>query len=228
MTREWAADWLVLGTQPIGNMSFSYPVMLDLTQRHVAVFGGGAVAVRKVRALRHAGVASIVVVSPDFHPDLPAEVRRLTDIYRPSHLEGIDLALAVTNSTAVNDQIVRDCLDRRIWVNRADTSADLPGDFVTPAQLQKGPVIVTVSAGSASLTASIRDGLADRWDDRWTVLAETMQKLRPLVVASAHLPPERRSEILRRLAGDEALERLTRDGVEGFKTWARELIGAVS
>ena len=206
-------------------MSFSYPVMLDLRRRSVIVFGGGAVALRKVRALTCAGTCPITVVSPEFHADLPSDVRRVTDVYHERYLDSADLVFAATNSKDVNDAIVRDCHARRLWVNRADTDEQLTGDFVMPATLRKGPITITVSAGSAALTAAIRDGLSDRWDDRWTVMAETMRELRPWVVGSSHLSPDRRSEILRRLASDEALERLTGDGVDGLKAWVREMIG---
>ena len=41
-----------------------FPISLTLTDRRVIVVGGGAVAERKVRALREAG-ARVTVISPD-------------------------------------------------------------------------------------------------------------------------------------------------------------------
>lgn len=202
-------------------MAFAYPLMLDVRARTVLVVGGGAVAVRKVRALLDAGATAVTVVSPEFHADLPAAVRRVQSGYDARFLEGVDLCFAVTSVKAVNDAVVKDCGDRRILVNRADTDDDAPGDFVTPAQLKKGPVTVTVTAGSAALTAAIRNALDDRWDDRWTLLAEAMRDLRPLVLSSTSLTPEQRTSLLRKLSGDDAMQRLSAGGVDALRDWVR-------
>lgn len=202
-------------------MSFKFPLMLDVRDRAVLVVGGGAVAVRKVRALLDAGATFVTVVSPEYHDQMPDGVRRVVGTYHEQLLDGIDLAFAATNLPEVNDAVVRDCGKRRIWVNRADTDEHLPGDFATPAQLRKGPVTVTVSAGSAALTARIRDGIADRWDDRWTQMAEAMRVLRPLIVGATHLAPEARSALLRELTGDEAFDVLTKEGFEALTAWVR-------
>jgi hypothetical protein len=81
-----------------------------------------------------------------------------------------------------------------------------------------------VSAGSAALTARIRDGIADRWDDRWTQMAEAMRVLRPLIVGAAHLAPEARSALLRELTGDEAFGLLTTEGTDALAAWVRRKI----
>ncbi|MDB5296062.1 MAG: bifunctional precorrin-2 dehydrogenase/sirohydrochlorin ferrochelatase, partial [Phycisphaerales bacterium] len=198
-------------------MSFAYPVMLDVTGRIAVIVGGGAVAVRKAKALLAAGAGPVRVVSPDVRPDLPAEVERVSERYAARHLDGAFLAFAATNDRAVNDAVVRDAAARGILANRADADPDLPGDFATPALLRRGPVTVAVSSGSAALTAAVRDGLAGRWDDRWTAAAEAMRDLRPLVVNHPGLPPARRTEVLRALASEDALARLDTGGVEGLR-----------
>ena len=66
--------------------------------------------------------------------------------------------------TARNEAVVREARARGIWVSRADGDDSEPGDFATPAKFVQGPAVVTVSAGSAALSARLRDRLADRFD----------------------------------------------------------------
>jgi siroheme synthase-like protein len=200
----------------------TYPILLDLADRLVVIVGGGAVAVRKAAGVIEAAAGRIRCVSPTFHPDLPAVVERVPEPYRSEHLDGAGLVFAATDSAEVNDAVVRDARARGIWVNRADADDGLSGDFTVPARLREGPVTVTVSAGgSPALVAAIRDGLAARWDARWTAMAEVMQTLRPMVL-SANLAGGRRSEILRDLASEEALDVLATGGVDRLTHWLRQ------
>ena len=72
------------------------------------------------------------------------------------------------------------------------------------------------------MAAMIRDGLAVRWDPRWTAMAEAMRTLRPTVLSAKGLSPGRRGEILRDLATEEAMEALSRGGVTGLTGWLRQ------
>jgi len=207
-------------------MSFSYPVMLDVADRVIVVVGGGAVAVRKVRALLDAGATRVTVVSLEFHADLPDAARRLCEPYAAKHVDGADLVFAATDVRDVNDAVVRDCRARKIWVNRADNDDVLPGDFATPGRLRKGFVTVAVSAGSAALTAAIRDGIGKAWDDRWTAMAAAMQELRPMIVGARHLPPDRRTAMLQFLASEAALSLLEAEGPDALRSWVRTQLEA--
>ena len=207
-------------------MRFAYPVTLDLAGRTAVVVGGGAVAARKAAGLLAAGCGTVRVVSPDVGSAMPAGVEHVAERYAgPRHLVGAFLAFAATNDRAVNDAVVRDAAAAGILVNRADADDALPGDFATPALLRRGPVTVAVSAGSAALTAAVRDGLAGRWDDRWTAAAEAMKVLRPLVVNHPDLPPARRAEVLRALASEAAMTAAAAGGADGLRRWLAEVVG---
>ena len=195
--------------------------MLDVTDRLVVIIGGGAVAARKARGVIDSGGRRVRLVAPQFHPDVPGEVERLTASYEPAHLDGARLVFAATDSAAVNDAVVRDARARGVFACRADTDNEEPGDFVTPAKLVKGPVVVTVSAGSPALAARVRDGLAERFDPRWSALAEAMTALRPVVRGSS-MPQPRRAEAFRALASDEALDLVDSMGPDGLLAWLRQ------
>ena len=202
-------------------MRHAYPLLLDVTDRLVVIVGGGAVAARKVRGIHGAGGKRVRCVAPQFTSDFPVEVERIAQEYAPAHLDGADLVFAATDNHAVNDAVVRDCRQRSIWVNRADSDEDKPADFVTPAKWEKGPVIVTVSAGSAALAAALRDQIAGAIDPRYIAMAQAMQELRPMILASK-LDADRRSAIFRELAAEPALDLLDKQGIDGLRRWLNE------
>jgi siroheme synthase-like protein len=200
--------------------------MLDVTDRLVVIIGGGAVAVRKARGLLAAGAKRIRCVAPEFHRDMPGEVERVVGSFEASCLDGAELAFAATDSPAVNEAVVREAKKRGIWVNRADVDEEEPGDFTVPAVWRGAGVTLGVSAGgSAALAAKIRDDLAGKVDPVQVRMAELMQKLRPMIREQGELDAVRRREILRELAGPEAMRVLAERGEEGIVEWIRERWG---
>lgn len=200
-------------------MRYQYPMMLDVSACLAVIVGGGAVAVRKASRLLECGATRVRCVSPAFDPRMPPSVERVEARYASNHLAGAGLVFAATDDPAVNEAVVRDARSRGILANRADADHDQPGDFVTPATLQRGPVTVTVSAGSPALSVLIAGGLDARWDDDWSRMADAMQALRPLVVARTDLPMRRRQSILRQLATREAIDVVAAGGEGALRAW---------
>ena len=200
---------------------FTYPLMLDVTDRLVVIVGGGAVAVRKARGLLQAGAFRVRCVAPEIDPQLPAAVERVAERYESRHLEGAGLVFAATDSAEVNAAVVRDARARGVLVSRADSEADdAPGDFASPAVWRDGVACVAVSAGgSPAVAALIRDGLRERWDPRWTRLAEAAAVLRPVVLWSGLVDPQFRSAALRDLASAEAMAVLESGSDQDLMWW---------
>lgn len=196
----------------------AYPILLDVTHVRVVVIGGGAVAKRKVFGLLAAGATDVTVVAPALADDFPP-VRHVASAYTPQTIADARLVFAATNDPAVNAAVVRDARAAGALVCRADADDDAPGDFVTPAKFAHGPVTVTVSAGSAALTAFIRDELQARFDPRWAKMADAMTVLRPVLRDHSGLSPADRAAAFRRLASDDALTVLDRDGTAGLIAW---------
>ena len=61
--------------------------MLDMRDRLVEIFGGGAVAARKVRRLLQSG-ARVRVVAPAIDPAMPPGIERIEARYDPKYLDG--------------------------------------------------------------------------------------------------------------------------------------------
>jgi precorrin-2 dehydrogenase / sirohydrochlorin ferrochelatase len=199
----------------------AYPILLDVTDRKIVIIGGGAVGLRKALGLVEAGARDVTVVSPVFASGFPPSARLVKETYRPEHLEGAAIVFAATDSVEVNAQVVHDARRRNALACRADT--DDSGDFTTPAVMRQGPITVAVSAGAPAFSAAVRDGLRRRWDSKWTEMAQAIQILRPSILA-AGLPPQRRRELLRDLAGDLGMKTLAAGGIEGLRQWVQERI----
>jgi siroheme synthase-like protein len=117
--------------------------------------------------------------------------------------------------------VVAEAHQRGILVGRADADEDDSSDFVTPAVLRLGAVVVAVSAaGSAALAAALRDRVSGSLSDDWINLAGAMQRLRPTIKSSG-LPIGRRREIFKALATDEAAAQ-NRDGIQELWDWTRK------
>lgn len=182
------------------------------------IVGGGKVAARKAAGLLSAGAKQVRCVAPRFCDEFPASVERIAESYAERHLDGAAIAFAATDDPQVNTEVVRDCRRRQIWVNRADSDEDDPGDFSTPARLDAGSIIVTVSAGSPTLSATIRDALEPTIDSRFIAMADAMRTLRPMVKSST-LKPSQRAEVFRALADSQALAILESGGLNSLRQW---------
>ena len=193
--------------------------MLDVTGRLAVIVGGGAVAARKASGLIEAGAGRVRCVAPQFPGDFPAAVEKVAERYEQRHLEGAGLVFAATDSAEVNDAVVRDARARGVLVSRADAGEGRAGDFATPAVLRRSAVTVTVSAGSPALAARVRDGLAARWDERWSRMAEAMQQLRPALIRAGAADSRRRAELFRDLASEQALDVVAAGGLEELCRW---------
>lgn len=159
-----------------------YPVALDLTGRPVLVVGGGAVAERKVEGLL-AAAAAVTVVSPELTPALVAlaaegRIRHAPRPYQAGDLAGVELAFAATEDPLVNAAVAREGRQRRVWVNAADDPAHC--DFILPAVLRRGELLVAVTTGGASpaLARAVRAQLEAVLTEDYAALVEIVGEVR--------------------------------------------------
>lgn len=139
------------------------PLVHDLSDRWVLVFGGGPVGARKAR--RFATEADVLVVSPTFSNEDFGDAHRIRAAPQPDEVrlwfDRTDPALVVaaTDDAALNEAIAETARDRSVLINRADTH-DSPGPngVVTPATIRDEPVVVaiTTSGTSPALSRELR------------------------------------------------------------------------
>jgi siroheme synthase-like protein len=159
-----------------------YPIYLDLADRPCVVIGGGSVAERKVQGLLAAG-AAVTVVAPTLTHGLEAlaaggRICHVAREYARGDLDGHRLAFAATDDGAVNAAVAREGGERGVWVNAADDPVHC--DFILPAVLRRGPLVVAVATGGASpaVAALVRDELDRRLGPEYALLGEVAAEVR--------------------------------------------------
>ncbi len=204
-----------------------YPVFIDLNGRRCLVIGGGPVAERKVEGLLAAG-ASVTVISPALNARLDrlaseGRIRYVGRDYAPGDLAGYQLAFVATDDGLVSPAVAREGQAGGVWVNAADDPAWC--DFILPAVVRRGALVVAVSTGGASpaLTRAIRDELEAYFTADYAALAEVVAEVRR-ELKEGERPPD--AEGWRR-ALDADLRRLVAEGRrEEAKAHLLERLGA--
>lgn len=140
-----------------------YPLFLEMDHRRCVVVAGGAVAERKVAGLIAAG-ADVTIISPAVSEGLgelvaTGAVRHVAREYRAGDLAGFELVFVATDDAAVNSTVDRDARAHGLWINCADDPHRC--NFILPAVIRRGDLVVAVSTGGASpaATRAIREEL---------------------------------------------------------------------
>jgi precorrin-2 dehydrogenase/sirohydrochlorin ferrochelatase len=156
-----------------------YPVIFDLSDRLVAVVGGGSVGRRKVTGLLAAG-ARVRLISRDPVPpacwDEPIELHLRP--FHPADLDGAALAFAATGIVAVDQAVLNAARERNIPASLA--AAPEIGDFVLPAVLRRGDLLIAVATGgrAPALAGLLRDRIATNFGFEWAMFVEIVARLR--------------------------------------------------
>lgn len=153
----------------MGDLKSALPVVLDLTGRLVAVFGGGPVTGRRLRSFLDEG-AIVRLVSPwvceEVHDLLIAHPHRVTWLQRdysgPADLDDAWLVHTATGDPDVDSTVSNDAAERRLWcvdaTNSRGTAASIPAR--THVTTPDGTVTVAVHGGGDPLLATtVRDGI---------------------------------------------------------------------
>ena len=186
-----------------------YPLFLDLTDKLCIVVGGGAVAERKARGLLNAG-ARVRLISPE----VTRGVRRLARQgrievvpreYQEGDLDGAALAIAATNASEVNMRVKGESKRLSIPLNVADRP-DL-GDFIVPAVVRKGPVVVAVSTSGLLpvLARRLKEEIDLKLSADYLPYARRVGAFRRILIQTVHDPGKKR-EILRRVCRADVSE----------------------
>jgi precorrin-2 dehydrogenase/sirohydrochlorin ferrochelatase len=190
-----------------------YPILLNISGRVCVVVGGGPVAERRVERML-AEHASVLVVAPE----LSSRLRVWADegvvdwraaLYQPSHLDSAFLVLAATDDSAVNRAVVADALTLGLLVCSADSPDD--GNYITPATVERGSLLLTVSTGGASptLSAVIRRRLSLQFGPEWAGWIDLFRLLRTRVQQAGN--EEQRLQVVEQILADRRTAEFVRD-----------------
>lgn len=157
-------------------------MIVKLTGRKCVVVGAGKVAAAKIRGLLTCG-ARVIVVSPCADKRIRAKAAAGKLVWQrksfsPRDLAGAFLAIAATDSPAINAQVFRLCHARNILCNSVDDPAHC--DFYYPAVVRRGPLLIAISTSgnSPALAARLRRELARQFGPEWSAFVKQVGKRR--------------------------------------------------
>jgi siroheme synthase-like protein len=140
-----------------------YPMFLNIDGKRCVVAGGGDVAFRKVKTLLEHG-ATIVVISPDLCSGLEGlaengQIQVYRRLYHPGDLKDAFIAVAATDNSAVNREIMKEARNEAVLINIVDDAEN--SDFIVPSQMRIEDITIAVSTSgkSPALARKIRTKL---------------------------------------------------------------------
>lgn len=190
-----------------------YPAFLDLQGKRVVVVGGGVIATDKVRGLLPCGASPLVVIAPDvsaFIRDAAAngQVDWHARTYHRGDVAGAVAVFAATDDRSLNELVATDARRHGIMVLAVD---DVPNcDFIAPAVVKRGDLVVAISTGGRSpafahwARVHLDRAISEHWGDLLDVVAEVRVRLG---TARRRVAAQRWEAAL-----DDELESLVRDG----------------
>ncbi|MFQ5982410.1 MAG: siroheme synthase CysG [Woeseiaceae bacterium] len=128
------------------------PAFLNLKDRSCLLVGGGAVASRKAELLLAAG-ARVTIVAPAISQKLAdyvasGRIDHRARRFRPSDVDDRWLVVNASDDPELGRQVFEAASDAGIFCNSVDDTANC--SYVTPAIIDRSPVIVAVSSGGVA------------------------------------------------------------------------------
>jgi len=194
-----------------------YPVCLTVEGKRCLVVGGGEVAARKVKALLDAR-ADVVVISEAVSDEISAchGVTVSHRRWRDTDLDGAFLVVAATDDRSLNATIARGARKRHVLCNVVDDAS--LSDFIMPAVVRRGPLLIGVSTSGAlpALARSVRERLETMFGHEYGDYLEIVSEMRQDIIES--VPDETaRREIFDRFADPEFVVSIRDKGKKGIR-----------
>lgn len=161
-----------------------YPINLNMKGRRIVIFGGGRVALRKLRRLLEEG-AVVTVVAPEALLEIAQLKKAGKILWLQENHKAYDwddsnrqLVFAATDRADINHAICQ--LGRRhgAWVNSATSPDDC--DFQVPARIRRGELELTASTGGGSpaFARLLRHDLEGRYHEDFGSFLEWLREAR--------------------------------------------------
>lgn len=202
--------------------------MLDLAGVECLVVGGGRVAERKVESLLAVG-ARVTVVAPRLSDRLVELARQGKIQHERRPFASGDttthrLVIASTDDPRLNAEVAGEGRRRGLLVNVVDCAPE--SNFIVPAVLRRGDLVIAVSTGGASPAQArrIRERLEAEYGPEWGPYLSLLEELRPQIIAHWPLGPAREG-VFQRLAGSPLRELLLQGDGPGLTVRVLECLG---
>ncbi len=183
------------------------PLMLDLSEKEVVIFGGGDVGERK--ASLFADHSKVTLISREFTPKLTdlfenkriklIKVKDLTENEIHQYMKNAFIVIPATNDALLNDKIAAMAGETGKLVNRVD---DL-GDIIVPSIIRSGDIVIGISTlgHSPALSKYIRMRFEEVITPGFPYMAKLQNEFRELLKSRVH-DHKKRKEILWNIIND--------------------------
>ena len=202
------------------------PIILDVKDKKILIFGGGEVSERRARKFLDAK-AKVTIISKDFTPQLKKMnvniiEREVKKSEIPKLIKNYDIILACTSDEELNNSIEEEARKRGKLVTRADKISD----FIIPASFEVEGVLIAVSTlgKSPALAKLIKRRIAKLITKEDVKMLKLQEYARELL--KNKIPKQRkRKEILKSLFSDydiankdiEEAKKIIRRKIECFR-----------
>lgn len=152
-------------------MSEYFPLFVPMNGKTALLYGGGAVAARRLGGLLRFGVR-VTVTAPRFCEQVrsladryPDQVTLTEGVYEPGTIAGADLVLSATDDPEADEMIFEECRSKGILVNIASDKNKC--DFYFPALIEQDGIVIGVCSGGTDhrkvrrVSDTIRKALAE-------------------------------------------------------------------
>jgi siroheme synthase-like protein len=143
--------------------------------------------------------------------------------YRQGDLADAVLVIAATNNPSINEAVWQEAEQRGCLVNVVDDPPHC--NFIVPAIVRRGEVVVTVSTGGASpaLARRLREQLETLIGPEYGELTALLAELRP-VLQTRFGDEEIRTQAAFRLVDSDLADIIRRRGLDAARARAQELL----
>lgn len=184
------------------------PLMIDLSNRRVVIFGGGAVGTRKARYF--ANNAEVVVVSRSFSPEITrlpvtrieGDITRLDDAALDRVISDAFLVVTATPDPEINERIKNRAIIAGALVNSTDGSI---GSVILPAASRGSNYVIAVSSlGESPAIARYMREIIEAACPNVEGMVRLQSRIRSLIKAKVSSQRER-SNILSEVIHDKSI-----------------------
>lgn len=191
-------------------MSDFLPLMLDLKEKEVIIFGGGEVGERKASLFcEH---AKVTVISKEFTSGLnrfyelgkikSIKVKDITEKDILSYLKKAFIVIPATNDAVFNERIAKIARDEGKFVNRVD---DI-GNIIVPSVIRRGDIVIGISTAgqSPALSKYIRQKVEEVITPEFAQMSGLQNEIREILKSSVD-DQKKRKEILWNIINDDVV-----------------------
>ncbi|NJD77262.1 MAG: bifunctional precorrin-2 dehydrogenase/sirohydrochlorin ferrochelatase [Candidatus Methanoperedens sp.] len=184
------------------------PIMIDLAEREVVIFGGGDVGERKAKFF--CDHAIVTVISRDFTSQLDKlsedkkikliKVKDLTEPEICEYMKNAFIVIPATNNALLNEKVSWMAGQGGKLVNRVDGI----GDIIIPSVIERGDIIIGISTlgQSPALSKYIRHKIETVVTPEFKEMSRLQNEIREILKSRIHDQKERK-EILWNILDDE-------------------------